>query len=403
MVPPGPGIVRQRTQLLRFLDTIAFLVTLVGKMPKVSFIGLKGSTLSMPAVFVESMGPLPFIKLPGASLASSDPSGHGSVVGTFLPFHVYRWDHPGRDQPFINHSGYIRLGDLTLLATWGSGIDGEVEQKCEAQLILPYVAGINAFTIGGQTFTIRSSSFFIPATRAKIKMVTTMCSGVVISFSPDSLLPVAHAIAGPGFDPLPLLKALERPAVLSRRADPRIERLHNLLMETMAYTERCLVSGGAINPMLRLDDLIRRLVVMLLVPDLLDAATAAAPSSEPFLLQQLVDWLLAHLDQPISLSELEQRSSYSRRALQYAFKQRFGCGPMQWLRQQRLAKARALLEQPGSSGGLAGVAQACGYLCQGSFSRDFLARYGERPSQVQRRFQDADLLQRFARSAAAGS
>jgi transcriptional regulator GlxA family with amidase domain len=120
--------------------------------------------------------------------------------------------------------------------------------------------------------------------------------------------------------------------------------------------------------------------------------------------QQLVDWLLAHLDQPISLSELEQRSSYSRRALQYAFKQRFGCGPMQWLRQQRMAKARALLEQPGSSGGLAHVAQACGYICQGSFSRDFVARYGEPPSQVRRRFRDADLLERFARSAdAAGS
>jgi AraC-like DNA-binding protein len=324
-------------------------------------------------------------------------------VGTFLPFHVHRWDHPERDQPFVNHSGFVRLGDLTLLSTWGSGIDGEVEQKCEAQLILPYVAGVNAFTIEGQTYTNRSSCFFIPSTRAKIKVVNTMCSGVVISFLPDSLLPVAHAIAGPGFDPLPLRTALERPAVLSRRADPRTDRLHNLLMETMAYTERCVVTGGAINPMLRLDDLIRRIVVMLLVPDLLDAATAAAPISEPFLHQQLIDWLLAHLDQPISLSELEQRSSYGRRTLQYAFKQRFGCGPMQWLRQQRLAKARALLEQPGSSGGLAQVSQACGYLSLGSFSRDFQARYGERPSQVLRRFRDANRLKRFARSAAARS
>ena len=187
--------------------------------------------------------------------------------------------------------------------------------------------------------------------------------------------------------------ALERPAVLSRRADPRIERIHNLLMETMAYSERCLVSGGAINPMLRLDDLIRRLVVMLLVPDLLDAATAEARSSEPFLHQQLVDWLLAHLDQPISLSELEQRSSYSRRALQYAFKQRFGCGPMQWLRQQRLAKARALLEQPGSSGSLARVAQACGYLSPAAFSRDFVARYGLRPSALLRGKADNSLAQ----------
>jgi len=352
----------------------------------------------MSAGLAESIGSLPFIKLPGASLASSDPAEHGSVVRTFLPFHVYRWDHPERDQPFINQSGFVRLGDLTLLSTWGSGINGEVEQKCEAQLVLPYVAGINTFTIEGQTYTFRSSCLFIPAAQVKIKVVNTMCSGVVISFPPDSLLPVAYAMAGPGFDPLTLRTALERPAVLSRRADPRTDRLHNLLMETMAYTERCLVTGGAINPMLRLDDLICRLVVMLLVPDLLDAASAVGPISEPFLHQQLVDWLLAHLDQPISLSELEQRSSYGRRTLQYAFKQRFGCGPMQWLRQQRLAKARVLLEQPGSSGGLAQVSQACGYLSLGSFSRDFLARYGERPSQVQRRFRDVNLMERFARS-----
>ena len=357
----------------------------------------------MQAGLSEGNGSPPLIKLPGASLASSDPAGHGSVVGTFLPFQVHRWDHPEPDLPFVNHSGCVRLGDLTLLGTWGSAINGEVEQKCEAQLILPYLAGVNAYTIERKTYTSRTSSFFIPSSQAKINVVTTRCSGVVISFSPDSLLPVAQAIAGPGFDPVPLRMALEQPAVLSRRADPRSERLHNLLMETMGYTERCLVISGGINPMLRLDDLIRRLVVMLLLPDLLDAGTAAAPISEPFPHQQLVDWLLAHLDQPISLSELEQRSSYSRRALQYAFKQRFGCGPMQWLRQQRLAKARALLEQSGSSGSLAQVAQACGYLCQGSFSRDFLARYGERPSQLRRRFRDANLINRLARSVGSGT
>ena len=129
--------------------------------------------LKSTAGLVEGVGSLPFIKLPGASLASSDPSGHGSVVGTFLPFQVHRWDHPGRDQPFVNHSGFLRLGDLTLLSTWGSGIDGEVEQKCEAQLILPYMAGVNAFTIDQQTYTTRSASFFIPATRAKICLLYT--------------------------------------------------------------------------------------------------------------------------------------------------------------------------------------------------------------------------------------
>ena len=337
----------------------------------------------------------PFITLPGASLASSSPDAFGEVVGTFLPLNVHQWDHPQRDQSFLNQSGCVRLRDLTLLATWGSAIHGEVEQKCEAQLVLPYPAGINAFTIERQTHTFRSSCFLIPAARSRIRLDCSQCSGVIISFSPDTLLPVAHAIAGPGFDPVPLWAALEQPAILGRSEDLRRDRLHELLMQTMAYAERCLAIAGGINPMICLDDLIRRLIVMLLLPDLLESAAAAPLVSEPFVHQQLVDWLLAHLHQPVSLSDMESLSSYSRRSLQYAFKQRFGCGPMQWLRQQRLSRAKSLLEQPGFRGGLLEVAQACGYVCQSSFSRDFVARYGEPPSRVLRRFRDRTLLERL--------
>ncbi len=340
--------------------------------------------------------PLPFIKLPGASLASSNTVDFGGVVGTFLPLQVHRWDHPDRDQPFINHSGCIRLGDITLLATWGSAINGEVEQKCEAQLVLPYIAGINDFKIDRQNYVFRSSCFFIPATHNRIQINCSLCSGIIISFPPLSLLPVAQAMAGGGFDALPLRAALEQPAILSRRADPRRAQVQQLLMETMAYVERTMAIGGAINPMLNLDDLIRRLIVMLLLPDLLEAASdSSSRVSEPFVHDALVEWALAHLHEPISLSDLERRSSYSRRSLQYAFKQRFGCGPMQWLRQQRLSKAKAMLEQPGVRRSLLEVSQACGYLSQASFSRDFLARYGERPSRMLRRHRDLKLLQRL--------
>ena len=58
---------------------------------------------------------------------------------------------------------------------------------------------------------------------------------------------------------------------------------------------------------------------------------------------------------------------------------------MQWLRQQRLAKARALIEAPGAPSSLMEIALACGYLSMASFSRDYLARYGERPSHHWRR------------------
>lgn len=345
---------------------------------------------------------LPFIKLPGASLASANATDFGGIVGSFLPLNVHQWDHPHRDQPFFNHSGCIRLGDLTLLATWGSAIHGEVEQRCEAQLVLPYPAGINAFTIDQRTYRFRSSALFIPAAGTRIRLDCSQCSGIIISFPTETLLPVAQAIAGPGFDPLPLRAALAQPAVLSRQGDARRDRLHALLMQTMAFAEQCLAIGGGIQPMLCLDDLIRRLIVMLLLPDLLEAAAAPPFLAKPFAHQELVDWLLAHLQEPISLSDIEKRSSYSRRSLQYAFKERFGCGPMQWLRQQRLAKAKAMLEQAAGPGGLRDVAMACGYLSQASFSRDFLACYGERPSRVQRRFRDRRRLERLGGAFSAG-
>ena len=346
----------------------------------------------MSQELVASAASLPFIKLPGASLASTDTDVFGGVIGAFLPLHVHRWDHPQSELSFINHSGFVRLADLSLLATWGSAIVGEVEQKCEAQFVLPYPAGINAFTIDRRTYSFRSSCLFIPAAGCRIQLNCSQCSGIVISFPSETLLPVAHSIAGPGFDPLPLQAALSRPRVLSQRTDPRRQCTQALLMQTMAYVEQCLAISGGINPMLRLDDLIRRLIVMLLLPDLLEPATMAAQIAVPFVHQELVDWLLAHLQEPISLSDMEQRSCYTRRTLQSAFKQRFGCGPMQWLRRQRLARAKALLEEPGRRRDLREVAQACGYLSLASFRRDFLARYGERPSRVQRHFRDLSLL-----------
>jgi AraC-like DNA-binding protein len=328
---------------------------------------------------------IPFIKLPGASLTSTDTISFGSVVDTFLPLQVHTWDHPEKGESFLNHSGSIRLGEITILSTWGSEIIGEVEQKSEAQFVLPYQAGTNSFEVFGHPFSFRSSSLFIPAACTRIRLHCTTCSGVIFSFPPQTLLPVAHAIGGPGFDGLALQTALDQPAILSRRTDARRDRCQRLLMDALEFAERSVAIFGEVNPILRLDDLIRRLMVMMLVPDLLEASEPVVQAEEPFAHAALVEWALAHLHEPISLSDMEQRSHYSRRSLQLAFNKRYGCGPMQWLRRQRLAKARSMLEQPGRWGSIYEVAMACGYLSQAYFSRDFLNRYGERPSAVWRR------------------
>jgi hypothetical protein len=145
----------------------------------------------------------------------------GNILSQFLPLQVWSWDLGPESEAFYNQSGIVRLGDLTLLSTWGSSIDGLVEQKSQAQWILPYLAGTNNFKIDAKAYVFRDSSLYIPAHQLRIHLRCTLCSGVIISFSPEALVPVAAAIAGPAFDSLAFLAVLEQPGILGRRSDER--------------------------------------------------------------------------------------------------------------------------------------------------------------------------------------
>jgi transcriptional regulator GlxA family with amidase domain len=99
---------------------------------------------------------------------------------------------------------------------------------------------------------------------------------------------------------------------------------------------------------------------------------------------RLLDWVLAALQRPISLTDMESFSGYSRRSLQKAFHQRFGMGPMQWLRRQRLQQARQMIDTAEGKLKLGAIAQACGSTNQASFSRDFREVFGVKPSELGR-------------------
>jgi transcriptional regulator GlxA family with amidase domain len=55
-------------------------------------------------------------------------------------------------------------------------------------------------------------------------------------------------------------------------------------------------------------------------------------------------WALAHLHQPLTLGELAARESMSVRTFTRRFREEVGVSPLQWLTQQRIARARHLLE-----------------------------------------------------------
>jgi len=160
------------------------------------------------------------------------------------------------------------------------------------------------------------------------------------------------------------------------------------LLQSLHLVDSLIGPRGTLPAALRLDDLICRQLVLMLCPELSaeEAEAGMAPSSAGF--ERLLEWPSSQMAEPISLSQLEARSGYSRRALQRRFQRRFGCGPMQWLRRRRLELALKRLSDASSTDSVSTIARECGYLNLASFGRV----YGRRPSEILRANQQPPAL-----------
>lgn len=107
----------------------------------------------------------------------------------------------------------------------------------------------------------------------------------------------------------------------------------------------------------------------------------------------LIRYIQANIDQPLNLTVLARQSHYSRRALQYAFRNRLGCTATQWIRNQRLDFAWQLLKTAGPDDTVTRIAQACGYRSLSLFSIEFQHRFHIKPSVLLRSTRDGQPVQ----------
>jgi AraC-like DNA-binding protein len=209
-------------------------------------------------------------------------------------------------------------------------------------------------------------------------------SSAVIILRPEDLAHTAAAISG---HPGSLDQGPDASADLGRFAARELSgvqarQLHALLH----HLDSCLGCHPALPAQLGLDDVLLRMVVGWLKPQLLQEQPRDRQRIQERTgrsnFDELLDYVRANLDQPLRLSDLERRSHYSKRALQYAFRKKLDCTPNQWIRQQRLEKAMWQLEQGARGSSIQAIALACGYRHAGHFSSDFKKRFGLTPSAV---------------------
>jgi transcriptional regulator GlxA family with amidase domain len=95
-------------------------------------------------------------------------------------------------------------------------------------------------------------------------------------------------------------------------------------------------------------------------------------------------WAVAHLDEPLTLHDLASRQSMSVRTFTRRFRQELGVSPGQWLIQQRVDRARHLLEDSDLT--VDEVARRCGFGTTASMRQHLRASLGVSPSGYRRTF-----------------
>jgi AraC-like DNA-binding protein len=277
-----------------------------------------------------------------------------------------------------NVTAVTRVGKLSFIATKGTAIDLESEACSDAAFFIPYDMQAT-FTVNDQTFCIgnKESILYLPSLPWQMNVHSASLAGLVVLVHLEDLK--GAAAANRGGKPLEAteLDQLLEPTVLSKEASHGgglLDSTYTLLR----YVDGVVGLAERLLPSLSLDELLLRQLMHLLVPMVDESEDAAETVLE---LEQLVDWIKEHCFEPITLTDLETRSGYSRRNLQRAFQKRFGCGPMQWLRTQRMQMARRLLEAAPMGSRVKEIAMECGYTSLSAFSRDYNQVFSATPKE----------------------
>lgn len=103
-------------------------------------------------------------------------------------------------------------------------------------------------------------------------------------------------------------------------------------------------------------------------------------------LDEALAYIAGHMKERIQLDHLSEASGVSKRTLGYLFLHTYGITPMAFVKQERLKKARMLLQHADpSTATVTSIARECGFTHMGQFSLDYKRLLGELPSITLRR------------------
>jgi transcriptional regulator GlxA family with amidase domain len=290
-------------------------------------------------------------------------------------------------EPWWHHHDNLCIGSMVSNASLLAPMRLSINVQVDLTAVVVY-AGILNVEQGGRRLSYADQGLLILSGAAWSCESSSSSSLVMLHLERDRLQRIAMAMAEQRSLPQSWRERLEPRGPWQPDDSSASQALLSSLREVLAIASQLSEQSEALLERLELDLLIYRLLAALVVPELRESDSLGRLRSrrreggDRF--EELITYLEEHLHEPLSLHQLEARSHYSRRALQYAFLEKLGCSPTQWIRSMRLERARRWLQQPQPGETVTRIAQACGYRSLNLFSMDFQQRFHVKPSELLR-------------------
>jgi AraC-like DNA-binding protein len=261
-------------------------------------------------------------------------------------------------------SGQIQFKGVTLQSHCGDESSFLVEPSGRVSLVATLSGAITVQDPRGEGWAAAGEAMLLPSGSGdRLYGTSAAVSSVSLFVQPAAIRRVAAVMAGQDPQDSSNGSEADHASLFPLRPLPAPDA--RSLFSLLRYIDCCASADPQLPMRLGLEDVILRQLACWLQPELL--AAPMGQTSPPVngrrgsAFDELLDYIRANLDQPLRLSDLEARSFYSRRALQYAFREKLSTTPVQWIREQRLARAMEQLQQEGPAASIRAVALACGY------------------------------------------
>ena len=324
--------------------------------------------------------PLPFGEK--HAIRHKDEQAHGDFIEQIFPG-LNGYEARESQNGFFSKTTTVRFPSLTVVASAMSASRVDREGRQQLTLMLPLM-GQCGVTIGDKSFGWGAGRAGMLLPEHEGRIIGTGEDRCILQFrlNTDCLTKTARAMLGPDVPAVDLNLHEARLIPLNlygKPVEPLLQRM-GMVMDMMDCEVDLLTRQGH-------EDWFNRLIVSLLHPELFETPSARPAVSRSYrtqVIRQLTEEMLADLGKKITQTELEEKSGYSARSLQYAFQESFGCSPLEWLREQRLLSARQVLLTDGYQT-LAQIAHQFGFGGASQFCTAYKGRFGETPNQTRKR------------------